>query len=151
VLDVPRRIRRPRLLFYAATEPVSGWSRGRRSRLGPPRTPATAGVVVWVAEHQRGPASDGFTSLRRDPFDDRAEFLPWPSDTGGATATRSLRARGAWRGYRFSVTVTTGDGAAAADVRRAFESASSLALSGGLRDCSRAARQRRPDLCAGTR
>jgi hypothetical protein len=37
----------------------------------------------------------------------------------------------------------------AAAVERAFSSAASAALSGGLRDCSEAARRRRPDLCAG--
>ncbi len=142
-LAVPRRIHRPRLLFYAATAPLPGWQRGRRERLGTPREPGTSGVVLWVAEHHRGPTSARYPSLREDPFKDRAAFQPW-----GAS---SQRARGGWRGYRFSVTITAGERATAGDVERAYESAASIALSGGLRDCSSRARQRRPDLCAGAR
>jgi hypothetical protein len=158
-VEVPRRLHRPRLLFYAATVPVSGWSRGRAARLGTPRAPRTGGVVLWVAEHARGPASERFPPLREDPFAEREGFREVASPPG----TRSWRAGASWRGYRFSATVTAADpapagdpapsgtGATEADLRRAFASAASLALSGGLRDCSRMARERRPDLCAGAR
>jgi hypothetical protein len=143
VLDVPRRIHRPRLLFYAATEPVASWTRGRRERLGHPREPATRGVAVWVTEHLPGRVSKRYPSLREAPFKHRTAFQPW--------GVSSRRAGGAWRGYRFSVTITAGEDAAPEDVERAYQSAASVALSGGLRDCSRAAQQRRPDLCAGAR
>src|SRR4051794_9159072 len=61
------------------------------------------------------------------------------------------RAGGAWRGYRFEVALTAAPHSTPRDIERAYAAASSLALSGGNRDCTAAGRARRPELCAGAK
>jgi hypothetical protein len=123
-LAVPRRHPRPRVLFSARTDAgavAPGHDRHARSEPELDRR----GVVLRVIERRPGPASRRFPPLDTDPFARRERF----DDRG--------RAGAAWRGYRFEVIVSAPRGVAPRDVDRAFAAASSLALSGGHRDCTR--------------
>jgi hypothetical protein len=138
-LDVPRRLPRPRLLFWTANHPIPQHPSGRRPWLGDPALPPSLpadGVAVWIVERPRGPAAP------------EGAFAPAPAP---AHATYSVqRARRAVRGYRFEISILTGPRARPQDVSRAYTAAASLGLSGVGRQCHATAIRRRPDLCAAT-
>jgi hypothetical protein len=139
-LDVPRRLPRPRLLFWTANHALPQHPSGRRPWLGDPALPARLpddGVAVWVVERPRGPAAPK-----------PGTFAPAPAPPGANYSVR--RAQLAVRGYRFEVSVLTGPRARPRDVARADTSARSLAVSSVGRQCHATAIRRRPDLCAAT-
>jgi hypothetical protein len=132
-LAVPRRLPRPRLLFWTANQRLPQHPSGHRPWLGDPALPAQLnedGVAVWIVEHRRG----------ADPA------LPTPPTANYTVRTRSL----VDHGNRFSISVLAGPTADPTDVSKADTAANSLGISSVGRQCHAAAKRRRPDLCAAT-
>jgi hypothetical protein len=132
-LAVPRRLARPRLLFWTANQRLPQHPSGHRPGLGdaalPPRL-NDDGVAVWIVEHRRG----------ADPA------LPTPPGANYTVRTRSL----VDHGNRFSISILAGPTARPADLTKAEAAANSLGISSVGRQCHATAKRRRPDLCAGT-
>jgi hypothetical protein len=148
-LDVPRRLPRPRLLFWTSNHALPQHPSGRRPSLGEPALPerlAEDGVALWIVEQRRGPASQAFPKPPPKWFGDPGTYAPAPA--GANYSVR--RARLSWRGNRFEADVLTGPKARPPDVARAYTSAGSLGLSSVGRQCHATAVRRRPDLCAAT-
>jgi len=94
-----------------------------------------AGVLLWVIEEPKGDSASEFPALTRRWPASRFQ----PASSGPALKWPSLswlRAAGSFRGYRFSVWIATGPDASERDRALALKSATSVALSGCLRDTS---------------
>lgn len=139
---MPRKLPRPRPLFFASNLPLQGLPHAvvkSVPELPPPFPTAAldsfppAGVLLWVVEEQPGGTDADYPAIGRG----------WP-DGAFAAATAGpaaqwptfswLRAGGSFRGYRFSVWIALGPQAAPADRALALKAAASLALSGCLRE-----------------
>jgi len=150
----PRRYSRPRTLFFASNRALPGLPsapprRARTARRLPSRFLARAldafpdnGVLLWVREDRKGPASDAFPPLPRRPWPQPGDFQSalinparrWPG-------LRWERAGGEAQRHRFSVWVISAPDATDSDRALARKAAAALALSSGdFRDarCKRA-------------
>jgi hypothetical protein len=130
-LAVPKRLPRPRLLFWTANQRLPQHPAGHRPWLGDPALPPRLdddGVAVWVVEHRRGTLGGppAYTQVRP------------PAGANYTVRTRDL----VWHGYRFSVSVLAGPRARPQDVNRAFLSADSLGVSSVGRRFDGAAQRR---------
>ncbi|MEA2219593.1 MAG: hypothetical protein QOJ35_2219 [Solirubrobacteraceae bacterium] len=159
VTTSPRRYGRPRTLFFASNRALPGLAAApprsariaRIARRLPRRLPARAldalagdGVLLWVREEPKGPASDAFAALTRRAWPQTGDFRPLR--TGPARRRPQLRwerAGGEAGRHRFSVWVVSAAGASDGDRALARKAAAALALStGDFRDarCRRACR-----------
>ncbi len=134
----PRRYARPRSLLFASSRPLA--SLPRSAKRTPRRLPtdipagelAADGVLLWVREERKGPASPAYPTLRQNfRVVDRGPGLRW--ERAGVHAN----------GNRFSLWVVSGPAASDADRELARKAATTFAFStGGVRDrpCRRACR-----------
>ena len=133
----PRRYARPRSLLVASSHPLA--SVPRRAKRAPRRLPAgipvgelaADGVLLWVREERKGPASPSFPKSGPPDFRsiDRGPGLRW--ERAGLHAGAS----------RFSLWVVSGPAASDADRELARKAATTFAFSTGRvrdRPCRRA-------------
>jgi len=138
----PRRYPRPRALFFASNRRQAGLA-VPATRRAPHRLPgpfparaldafAADGVLLWVREEPRGPASPDFPRRPVRSWPQPRDFLPaqggpaqrWPQLRWERAAAASSR-------QRFSVWVISGASASERDRALARKAAAALALSGG--------------------
>jgi hypothetical protein len=154
VATSPRRYSRPRALFFASNLALPGLApapprSARKARRLPSPFPTPAldafpdnGILLWVREDPKGPASDTFPPLPRRRWPQADDFQR--VQTGPARRWPQLRwerAAGEEQRHRFSVWVISAPGAIESDRALARKAAAALALStGGFRDapCRRA-------------
>jgi hypothetical protein len=153
----PRRQARPRTLFLAANQALTGLPSRRPSRLHqmparfPPRTLArfpADGVLLRVREDRPGPANAAWPDLPPTAtWPAASDFAPVAGGIAGHWPALSwLRAATEQRTTRFSLSIVSGPQATDADRQRAIKAAASFAFSvGSFRDrpCRRACRSRR--------
>lgn len=138
----PRDLPRPRTLFFASNLPLQGLPHVLVKSVPelPAPFPSTAfdsfppsGVLLWIVEEQSGDVDGDFPTIGRQ----------WPHGTFAAANVGPaaqwpgltwLRARGSFRGYRFSAWLALGQQASAADRTLALKSVDALALSACLRE-----------------
>jgi len=154
VTTSPRRYSRPRTLFFASNRalPGLGTSPPRRTRTArrlPSRFPGSVfdafpdnGVLLWVREDRKGPASDAFPPIPRRPWPQPRDFRSAPTHPARRwPGLRWERAGGEAQRHRFSVWVISASDATDSDRALARKAAGALALStGDFRDarCKRA-------------
>lgn len=150
----PRRYSRPRTLFFASNPALPGLPaapprRARTARHLPSRFPARAldafpdnGVLLWVREDRKGPASNAFPPIPRRPWPQPGDFQTAPINPARRwPGLRWERAGGEAQRHRFSVWVISAPDATDSDRALARKAATALALSSGdFRDarCKRA-------------
>lgn len=149
----PRRYPRPRALFFTSNRRLPGLApgEGRAARRLPGPFPTRAlnafaddGVLLWIREEPRGPASGAFERLPRRPWPRGADFAS--VRTGPAARWPRLRwerAAAAARRHRFAIWLVSGPAASDRDRGLARKAAAALALlTGAYRDrpCRRACR-----------
>lgn len=156
VTTSPRRYSRPRALFFAGNHALPGLApapprSARKARRLPGPFPTRAldafpdnGVLLWVREDPKGPASDAFPPSPRRPWPQADDFQR--VQTGPARRWPQLRwerAAAEERRHRFSIWIISALRATESDRVLARKAAAALALStGDFRDapCRRGCR-----------